>query len=166
MDPVFRGRFDLKLDQKSRLALPSYLRSELMENEKSERHRRKNETRIVLTNSKYNSQNCLDAFSYSAWLKLEKKMSNLPQLNASVQAFKRFYLSAAQVVELDSANRILIPKALKEYAHLKDQIVIIGMGEKFEIWSSDIWKGIQENLSENFEDIMAQVADLSKTEKD
>ncbi len=152
---LFRGRFEAKVDQKSRVALAAGLRQSLPEDD----------LRLVITNTQYKKQNALDVYSYAAWLELEERMNTLPKLNAKVQAFRRFYLSAAQVVEPDAQNRFLIPKSLKDYANIDTEVILVGMGEKFELWNKLSWNSIHNELSENFEDILAGVAELEGENK-
>lgn len=147
---VFRGRFELKLDQKSRLALPVSFRSPMSENDRS----------FVVTNSKYKNLACLDVYTYAQWLVLEEKMSKLPNWNTQVQAFQRFYMSAGQKVDMNSQGRVLIPKSLKDFAELGAEVVLVGMGEKFEIWDKKHWNKIHSELSMSFEDVLAEVSNF------
>ncbi len=149
----FRGQFLAKMDDKSRLAIPAGLRTFLSEGEE-----------LVVTNFIYQQQSCLDVYSKSAWQNLENRIHQLPSLNADVQAFQRFYLSAGQAVGLDKQNRILIPKALKDYANLGAEVCLVGMGEKFEIWDASKWQKLNQSLAKSFESIMAGVAALEGEE--
>lgn len=145
----FRGRFELKLDTKGRLTLPStYLQSL----EKS--------GKLVVTNSRFQSAQCLQVYRWNEWLELEKKIDSLNPLEPAVQAFNRFYLSAAQELELDAQNRIVIPQTLRKYAGLEGEAVLVGLGDKFEMWDIGIWNKVFGQLTENFEDIQKQVSDL------
>jgi MraZ protein len=149
----FRGRFEIKADTKGRISLPSaYYGSE-----SSSKH-----SQIVITNSRYLGKSCLQAYFLADWHKLEQKLAKLSELNPSVEAFSRFYLSGGQSVEIDSQNRILIPQSLRRYAGIGSETVLVGMGTKFEIWASDVWNGIYEKLTESFESTMAVIADLDK----
>lgn len=84
----------------------------------------------------------------------------MSQLKTEVQAFSRFYLSGGQAVELDGANRILVPQSLRRFAGLESQAVLVGLGDKFEIWSLENWSAIYDQLTENFEDTLSAVASL------
>ena len=143
-----------KIDAKSRLALPVGVRTSLGENKK-----------LVVTNSIYRNKKCLDLYTLDAWLVLEEKIAKLPSLNANVQAFQRFYLSAGTVIELDGQNRLLIPKNLKLFAGIDLDLVLVGMGSKLEIWNKNSWETLQIELSGNFEEILAGVS-LLEEEKD
>ena len=146
----FRGRFEIKLDPKGRLSLPTAYRTILPSNE----------AQLIITNSRYRGKSCLHAFSLVEWEKLERRISRMSQLKTEVQAFSRFYLSGGQAVELDSNNRILVPQSLRRFAGLDSQAVLVGLGDKFEIWSQENWSAIYDQLTENFEDTLSAVASL------
>jgi len=150
----FRGRFEIKLDPKGRLSLPTAYRQTL-----PALH-----AELVVTNSRYRNRSCLDVYSQPEWEKLEARMAKLPNLNTNVQAFTRFYLSAGQSLEIDAQNRILVPQGLRRFASLENQVVLIGLGNKFEIWSQEGWNAISEQLSETFEATMSAVAALEGEE--
>ena len=149
----FRGQFLAKIDAKSRVALPVGVRSSLPENKQ-----------LVVTNSIYRNRKCLDLYTLEAWLTLEEKIAKLPSLNANVQAFQRFYLSAGIIIEMDAQNRLLLPKNLKQFAGLDVELVLVGMGNKLEIWNQDSWDGLQAELSLSFEEIVAEVSSLEEGE--
>lgn len=146
----FRGRFEIKADPKGRLSLPVAFRDS----------RDKENTRLVITNSRYQNNSCLHVYTISEWQDLEKKIGRLSPLNADVQAFQRFYIAGGQIVELDSQGRILIPQSLRKFAGLNSEVILVGLGEKFEIWSQETWDQIYGNLSQSFETTMASVAKL------
>ncbi len=152
MNPSFRGRFDLKLDPKGRLSLPPAFRAALPNSS----------AQIVITNSRYQNLSCLHVYSLAQWQELERKIGKLSSLDLNVQAFQRFYLSGGQVIEVDAQNRILIPQSLRRFAALDSHAIVVGIGEKFEIWSEQSWSGIFTNLTESFEATMSAVADLQR----
>lgn len=152
MTRLLRGRFDCKVDAKGRLSLPSSLRSQLSSKT----------TQLVMTNSLFKGRKCLDVYPEEEWKKLEKRIASLPSLRVEVQAYQRFYLSAGQSIEVDGHHRVLIPQTLRKFAELDEELVIVGMGSKFEIWSASKWLELQEELSLQFDDIQAAVAALEE----
>ena len=48
----------------------------------------------------------------------------------------------------DGAGRILLSPNLKEYADLKENVVFVGQGDYFEIWSPDLWKEQEVQVSD------------------
>ena len=63
----------------------------------------------------------------------------LPTLNKQARRLQRLLIGHATEVELDSSGRILIPTPLREYAELDKEVVLIGQGNKFEIWNEKFW---------------------------
>lgn len=154
MGSAFRGRFESKLDQKGRLSLPAAYRSAI-----------EAATPLVITNSQYQGLHCLDAYPLPAWEALEARVARLPQLKAEVQAFKRFYLASGQVVEIDGNNRLLVPQSLRQFASLEGSVQLVGMTEKFEIWSNVEWQKLYQGLASSFTDTLAVIADLDAAEE-
>jgi MraZ protein len=154
----FRGRFEIKLDPKGRLLIPAAYRQILPSDNTGK-------SQLIVTNNRYRGKSCLHAYSLAEWEKLERNIARLSSLKAEVQAFSRFYLSGGQVCDVDAQNRVLIPQSLRKFAGLDGQLVLVGLGNKFEIWAEDTWKSIYEDLTENFEETLAAVADLD-LEKD
>ncbi len=150
MNPSFRGRFEIKLDPKGRLSLPPGVRSALPARA----------SQLVMTNSRYQNSSCLHVYSLLEWQSLERRIAKLPALDAQVQAFQRFYMSGGQPIEIDAQNRVLIPQLLRKFAGLENQVVVVGLGAKLEIWSQAVWDDVFSNLAESFEDTMSAVAAL------
>lgn len=147
---MFRGRFDCKVDPKGRFILPASYREGLG----------KKKSEFVITNSLSQKKRCLDVYTLADWKKLEQKIAKMPSLKKEVQAYQRFYMSGGQVVNFDSQNRLNIPQSLRAFAGLEDQVVLVGMGQKIEVWSAPTWNSMQEQMADEFEDILAVVADL------
>ena len=152
MSHLFRGRFELKLDPKGRVSLPSAFRSVLNSSSAS----------LVITNSRFQNQNCLHAYTLVEWQNLEKRLGRLSPLRAEVQAFQRFYIAGGQEAEVDGQSRVLIPQSLRTFAGLNAEIVLVGMGDKFELWSGSSWQVVFEGLTQNFETTLATVAGLDE----
>lgn len=151
VEPRFRGRFEVKLDPKGRLSLPPSLR--LSES-------------LVVTNHRLNGRNALHVFTLSAWEKLENRIARLSSLDASVQAFERFYLSGGHVVELDTQGRLLVPSSLRRFAQIETDAVLVGLGDKFEIWSGPLWETLFGEMTAGFDETLARVAALVPSPSD
>lgn len=147
----FRGRFDVKIDPKGRLSLPPALRLSAF---------------LVVTNHRLGGRNALHVYTLQAWERLEARIARLSQLDASVQAFERFYLSGGQVVELDGQGRMLLPSSLRRFAQVESDAVLVGLGDKFEVWSQPLWETLFGEMTADFDQTLAKVADLSKEIED
>jgi len=63
-----------------------------------------------------------------------------------VRLLLRLIFSSAQLAEVDGDGRISIPKTLKEYANLEQNVMIVGQGDYVELWSHSNWKLQEERL--------------------
>jgi MraZ protein len=81
-------------------------------------------------------------------------------LKPEVVAFQRYYVSSAEVTELDSQGRLLVPQHFRDYAELKEDLVLAGMGSKIEIWSQKKWGQLLGDIEKDFTRITQVLADL------
>lgn len=130
---MFRGVSAINLDAKGRLAVPTRYRDVLHEN---------NDGEIVITVN--HSERCLWMYTLSEWVEVEKKLVKLPSFNKSAERLKRILIGHATEVSMDKAGRLLISQPLREFAGLDKEIVLIGQGNKFEIWDAAYWNQKQE----------------------
>lgn len=126
---MFRGRFEHSLDTKGRVSIPSKFREVLTTNY---------DERLVVTNF----DNCLWAYPFAEWRVIEEKVASLPQMKEEVKAFQRVFISAAVECPIDKAGRILIPPTLRDYAALDREVILVGMINRIEIWSSARWSAV------------------------
>jgi MraZ protein len=131
---MFRGRYTHAIDTKGRVSIPSRFREVLNGREQQA---------FVVTND---LDPCLVAFPVETWLDEEKRVQTLPNFVPETLQFKRFYISGAQECPLDRQGRILIPPSLREHAQLQREALFVGLLEKFEIWSPELWKPKPENI--------------------
>ena len=127
------GEYEHSLDAKGRLIMPAKLREDIGE-------------KFIITKG---LDGCLFGFSQSEWTNFEEKLKTLPLTNKNARDFVRFFLSGAIECEIDKQGRFLIASNLREYATMKKEVVIIGVGTRIEIWNRDKWKtyNSDENIS-------------------
>ncbi len=85
------------------------------------------------------SDPCLLIYPVTEWEDIERKLVRLPSLNKQAARLKRLLLGHASEVELDSHGRILLPPALRELVQLEKRIILLGQGNKFEVWNEQTW---------------------------
>ena len=73
------------------------------------------------------------------WERIEKDIQNLPALKPAVKRFQRLVLGYATDLELDGNGRLLLPQPLRDYAQLDKKLVLVGQGNKLELWSEALW---------------------------
>jgi MraZ protein len=124
---VFRGVSHLALDNKGRLAIPARHREALAHQA---------EGRLVLT---ADPSHCLLLYPLLAWEPIEQRLMGLSSFNEKTRALQRLLVGHADDVVLDGAGRILVPPALRQYAALDKRVVLVGQGNKFELWDEAKW---------------------------
>jgi MraZ protein len=119
----FRGGPLLKLDEKSRLTVPTRFKVELMKEEVA--------GRLVVTK---NQRGCLSIYPLPVWERLEAQLLALPW---SEDGWRRLLVGSATDVEIDGSGRVLIPPELKEWAGMGRDVQLMGVGKYFELWDSE-----------------------------
>ncbi len=106
------------------------------------------EGRLILTVD--SSSSCLLLYPLAEWEEIERKLIKLPSLNKQARRLQRLLIGHATECDMDGAGRILVPSPLRSFAGLGKRVVLIGQGNKFEIWDEQTWqKGCDEWMSEN-----------------
>ena len=126
---MFRGVQHINLDAKGRLSVPARQRESLLDISAGS---------IVVTIDTQSS--CVVLYPLREWERIERDVQNLPTLNPAVRRFQRLVLGYASDLDLDSNGRILLPGALREYANLEKRVVLVGQGNKLELWSESLWE--------------------------
>jgi MraZ protein len=118
----------INMDAKGRLAMPARQREPLLS---------QCEGQIVVTID--TQANCLAIYPLPEWERIEGDIQNLPALKPAVKRFQRLMLGYATDLELDGSGRMLLPQPLREYAQLDKKLVLVGQGNKLELWSEALW---------------------------
>ena len=125
--PMLRGATKVTLDAKGRLAIPVRYRDQLMT---------RAEGRLVAT---VDRDYCLLIYPLPDWEEIERKLTRLPALNKQSRRLQRLMLGHATELEMDSHGRVLLTRELREFAGLDRQAMLIGQGNKFELWNEERW---------------------------
>ena len=142
--PNFVGVTFHALDAKNRLAIPSKIRFGI-----------KNRKAMMLT---CGLEGCLNLYEMEAWKKIGERLEAMALKNKREQrAFKRMLYASAGEVVFDDEGRILIPQALADYADLKREAAIVGLGEKIEIWSKPRWARYERKERSSFQRYASQL---------
>ena len=88
-------------------------------------------------------------------------LAGLPPLSRQLAELERFFYGSSQDSELDAAGRVIVPAFLIDHAQLQREIVIVGAGERLELWSRDGWNDHQSALMSGVADITAHVDDTA-----
>ncbi len=141
---MFIGQYHHNLDDKGRLTIPSKIRYELKDN-------------FIVTRG---LDGCLFIYPNSTWQNIMSKYENLPNTK-DTRNFMRFFLSSASITNVDKQGRINIPEILLNYADITKECVIIGVGDRVEIWSLNHWNNFikenENNLSKIADNIFSNI---------
>ena len=142
---MFYGEYEHSLDRKGRLIVPAKFRQALKDHHVSS---------LFLTRG---LDGCLFLFPESEWRLVESRFKQIPFTKAEGRKFNRLFFSGATEVSVDGLGRILLPKSLKEFAHIKQDLVIIGVSNRIELWAKEKWREFYETSSQGFEDVAERV---------
>jgi MraZ protein len=146
---VFLGQYRLSLDDKGRLSIPSALRHSLHE------HYAPNNSSLVVTKF---YENCLVIYPQPVWLEIQAQLQDLPN-DPSSRAFVRQVCASASICSLDRQGRILVSSALRQYAGIDSEALLIGVMKKMELWSPARWEAYEASANDPF-DTNAQLMEL------
>jgi MraZ protein len=127
---MFTGEYRHSVDAKGRVAIPARFRLQLEEGAVVVRW----------------VDGCAAIFPRSAFESLASKVSVLPLADGKARAVSRFLSSSAFDVERDSQGRIVLPAAIRDWAALASEAVVVGAWDHVEVWAPDRWAGFQKSL--------------------
>ena len=131
---VFQGATQINLDAKGRMSVPTKARDPLTQG---------GTVKLVLT---AHPEGCLLLYPQPAWEPIRAKVMAFPSLDRQSNLWKRLLVGFAEDVEPDGAGRLLISPVLRDYAHIKRQVMFVGQGSHFEIWDLEAWNAGLESL--------------------
>ena len=124
----FTSEYESKLDAKGRLVLPARIKAQLPSGEGDE---------LVIRRG---FEPCLIIYPMVEFKKVFSKISGLSEFNEEYRKLQRNFFSGTATVELDANGRFVVPKNMLNYAQLDKDIILIGMGNKVEVWSPSIYE--------------------------
>ena len=136
---MFQGETAITVDDKGRIAIPTAYR-ELVAGECA--------NRLVLTYNPFES-GCLWLFPHAAWEAVRDQVNSLSKVVKAHRDMQMKLVGAAAVVEPDGAARILLPASQRATTGIEKRAVLLGMGDKFELWSEqEHLKKIRQTIGE------------------
>lgn len=124
---MFRGVNSISLDSKGRIAIPTRYREDLLA---------RCAGRLIMT---VDRDHCLLLYPLPEWEIIESKLVRLSSFNPQTRRLQRLLIGHATECDMDGAGRILLPAPLRDFATLEKDIMLIGQGNKFELWDQGIW---------------------------
>ena len=146
---MFRGSSFHTIDTKGRIIIPTRFRDVI----------RSDGSESVMVSR---IDTCVVAYTMEKWRKLETEILSLPSSSANMRRFRRVFIGGAFECTCDKQDRILIPSTLRKYAGLDKDIVLVGVLERFEIWSRENWDKEVVSLDEDMqnEEVRREIDEL------
>jgi MraZ protein len=142
---MFYGEYEHTIDRKGRLIVPAKFRQAFKEHEVKT---------LFLTRG---LDGCLFLFPEAEWRAVEARFKQIPFTKAEGRKFNRMFFSGAAEITIDGLGRLLVPKTLKEFAQIQEDVVIVGVSTRIEIWSKEKWQAFYEASRQGFEEVAERV---------
>jgi MraZ protein len=131
---MFQGAAQFNLDGKGRVTIPTRYRDMLLAHCAGQ---------LVLT---ADADRCLLIYPQPEWEPIKEKLNKLSSLNPKIRALQRLLVGHADAVTMDAAGRVLISATLRDYAKLDKRVMLVGQGNKFELWDEASWQALCEKM--------------------
>ena len=131
---MFLGTHTPRLDEKGRLFLPAKYREELAGG-------------VVITKGQ---ERCLYVFPGAEFARITEALRSAPVTAKAVRDYGRVFFASASDEVPDKQGRITVPPALREYAGLTRDCVVIGANTRLEIWDAQAWETYLADQEEAF----------------
>ena len=141
---MFRGHSERNLDPKGRLMLSPEFREEVLKGSP--------QGRLVLTTF---PDKCVVGYPMPEWERIEQTLQQGNRLDTRFRNIQRLLLSGAEDVTIDKQGRILVPPSLRSYARLDRDVIVAGVGIKFELWDKETFEARRRATEETFDADMA-----------
>ncbi len=139
------GEYEGTLDSKGRLRIPSALLGSLGE---------RADLAFVINRG---FEKCLTLYPKALWDEIRVEVDKLNLYNKQNRAFVRYFYRGATALAPDSADRILLPKRLLEYAEMDKEVILSVMAGRIEIWAKEEYDRMLEEEPEDFSDLAEAV---------
>jgi MraZ protein len=131
---LFLGTHSPHLDEKGRLFLPAKYRDELAPG-------------LVITKGQ---ERCLYVFPLTEFERITEALRAAPVTAKAVRDYSRVFFASASDETPDKQGRVTIPAALREYAGLERDCVVIGANTRLEIWDAQSWTSYLDQQEDAF----------------
>ncbi|MBM6698930.1 division/cell wall cluster transcriptional repressor MraZ [Bifidobacterium pullorum subsp. saeculare] len=141
LPPMLLGTYTPKIDAKGRMALPAKLRAQLGDG-------------VVLARGQ---ERCVYLLPIGEFRRIAMQIQRTSMGNKAARDYLRVFLSGATDETPDKQGRVLVPQMLRDYADLRDDIVVIGVGTRAEIWNRAAWEAYLADQEQGYADISDDV---------
>jgi MraZ protein len=141
----FLGEFSCAIDNKNRLRVPAALLKQLLPADMG---------RFVVNRG---FEKCLVLYPISEWDRVFARINQLNTFKKENREFKRSFLRGATELTLDTAERVLIPRQLMEYADIENEVILAANGSIIEIWNPKVYDAMLSEDSDKYSDLAERV---------
>ena len=141
----FKGSYSYSVDGKGRINIPAKLRKFLSAEA--------NETFVVTRGY----ERCLFVYPVDEWNKLEQSIRDLSPTNPQHRFFMRTLLEKATESTLDGQSRITVPKELLQFSGIENEVLILGVLERIELWNPTVYEEYRSSQAEPYEVVAQRV---------
>lgn len=141
LPPLLLGTYTPKIDAKGRMALPAKFRAQLGAG-------------LVMARGQ---ERCVYLLPNMEFRRIAAQIQRTSMGNKAAREYLRVFLSGAVDQDPDKQGRVLVPQMLRDYANLTDDIVVIGVGTRAEIWNREAWERYLAEKEESYSDIADDV---------
>lgn len=138
------GEYTHTLDDKKRISLPVKFRKSLGK-------------QVVITQG---LDSCLFLFTIGEWKKKSEKLSEMSFLQADHRSFNRYLFGSAQILDVDSNGRILLPDNLKDHANLDQKVTFVGVQDRVELWNEGVWKDYKTRVESQADQLAEKLSNI------
>ena len=124
---MFRGATKITLDDKGRMVMPTRYREQISERAQG---------KLVVT---VDREKCLLIYPQPEWELLETRLMSMANLHPQARLMQEMMVGFATDLELDGHGRMLLSPELREFAGLERHAMLIGQGNRFELWNESRW---------------------------
>ena len=121
---MFLGEFEYKIDEKGRVPIPPRFRKDLVEG-------------VVL---RPGLDTCIAGYGLAEWAKEAERITSATMSASKRRRLGRAMFATAYNLTLDGQGRISLPPALRQYAQVGDELIVVGVDTYFELWNKELWE--------------------------
>ena len=129
---MFLGEYQPNITEGSRIALPKKMREQIQGKT------------VILSRG---IEKCIFVYDLEDWRSEAQKQVDNKEENAKRRDIERYLFATAVEVSIDSQGRLVLPSNLLDYAQIKEETAVVGVGERIEIWDRNSWRDHFEKIS-------------------
>ena len=138
---LFTGTFKRSVDENQRVAIPKRLRN-LFDSE--------TKSHLIVAPG---TDGSLALYTETGFSDLASRLGSASPTKQDVRAFSRVFYAQAERVELDGQGRVRLPAELLHLAGLKNEAILVGVGNHLELWEPTRWEAYLAEKQDRYDEI-------------